>query len=128
MKKQLVLSEMKNKLGICRLNNASAIPEWAVKGSFYSITRTQDELSVVCNQEDIPESVDYEGEWRGLKVEGPLDFSLIGILASISSALAKKGISIFAISTYETDYILMKDDKYKPAVEALEAEGFVVKQ
>lgn len=111
--------------GVARLESGMGIPDWA-KGEFTSITATPDELSVTCAEECIPEGVRCESGWRVLKVLGPLDFSLVGILSRISGIMAKEGISIFAISTFDTDYILVKDEKAEAAVSALKAEGFEV--
>lgn len=111
--------------GVARLDSGMEIPDWA-KGEFTSITSTPDELSVTCSEEYIPEKVRCESGWRVLKVIGPLDFSLVGILSRISGIMAKEGISIFAISTFDTDYILVKDEKIEAAVNALKAEGFEV--
>ena len=108
----------------CRLDNTLPIPEWAEKGEFFSATRTSDELSIVCCEKNIPEDIKCEKNWRILKIEGPLDFSLIGILASISSILAERKISIFAVSTYDTDYILIRDSDVNDAVEALSAKKY----
>ena len=112
--------------GVCRLDKDSHIPEWAYESEFFNITRTLDELSIVCSQESIPKDIKCEKDWRVLKVEGILDFSLTGILASISNTLAKAEISIFAISTYDTDYILVKDTDFDKTVSALRREGFKV--
>ena len=109
--------------GVCRLSIEDEIPKWAFQSDVYSITKTHDELSIVCKEEYIPEGIECEKEWRVLKVQGPLDFSLIGILSTISGVLAQHKISIFAISTYDTDYILVKDDKINEAIEALKAIG-----
>lgn len=117
----------KEKYGICRLESESSIPEWARAGEFFSITKTLDELSIVCAQHNVPEEVKCEKDWRALKVEGPLDFSLIGILDSISTALAEKDISIFAISTYDTDYVLIKETDLDKAIIALSKKGFEIK-
>lgn len=108
------------------MDKTELIPEWAQKGEFFSITRTPDELSAVCSQDNIPGNIKCERDWRILKVEGTLDFSLIGILASISTILAQKGISIFAVSTYDTDYILVKNKDIDNAVEALIKEKYEV--
>lgn len=110
--------------GVCRLNPFDAIPDWAIKGEIYSITNTKEELSILCLESNIPSDMKCERNWRILKVEGPLDFSLIGILASISSILAKSEISIFAISTYDTDYILLKEKDLQKGVNALVNEGY----
>lgn len=117
---------LKEKYGVCRLDKINSIPTWAKDSDFFSVTKTLDELSIVCAQHDIPNDIMCEKDWRILKIEGPLDFSLIGILASISTILAQKGISIFAISTYDTDYILIKDSDIDNAIEALVNEKYEV--
>ena len=124
--KILTMKLLKEKYGVCRLDKTELIPEWAQNSGFFSITRTSDELSIVCSQDDIPNDINCEKDWRILKIEGPLDFSLIGILASISTILAQKGISIFAISTYDTDYILVKNNDIDNAISALIKERYDV--
>jgi len=124
--KILTMKLLKEKYGVCRLDKTELIPEWAQNNDFFSITRTSDELSIVCSQDDIPNDINCEKDWRILKIEGPLDFSLIGILASISTILAQKGISIFAISTYDTDYILVKNNDIDNAISALIKERYDV--
>ncbi|EAX48395.1 conserved hypothetical protein [Thermosinus carboxydivorans Nor1] len=96
------------------------------KGSFFSITKTVDELSIVCPEGVVPENVLCEKGWKILKIQGTLDFGLVGILAMVSTALARAGISIFAISTYNTDYILVKDRDFNSAVDILRNEGHEV--
>ncbi|AFS79300.1 putative amino acid-binding ACT domain-containing protein [Gottschalkia acidurici 9a] len=108
--KILTMRLIEGKFGVCRLDRKEVIPEWIKRCDFVSITRTLDELSIVCSEDSIPDYIKREKDWKILKVEGPLDFSLIGILSSISTILANKKISIFAISTYDTDYILIKDN------------------
>ncbi|WP_330387898.1 ACT domain-containing protein [Natronincola peptidivorans] len=112
--------------GVCRLDNNQPVPDWVKDSRFYSITRTFEELSIVCSQESIPDDVKCERDWRMLKVEGPLDFSLIGILSSISTVLAQSKISIFAISTFDTDYILLKSKDFDNAIKALNNEGYEI--
>jgi len=120
------LSEMIGLFAVCRLNAAAAIPGWATQASFYSLTRTSDELSVVCPQAQVPAGVRCEKGWRGLKVEGPLDFGLVGILASIAAPLAAAGISIFALGTFDTDYLLIKEEQYERAIATLAASGHTI--
>jgi uncharacterized protein len=122
--KILTMKLLKESLAVCRLNKNDTIPTFATKGEFFSITKTEDELSIVCSCEVVPEGVKCEKDWRALKIEGPLDFSLIGILSSISSILAKNKVSIFAISTYDTDYILVKNKDLDNAIIALEKENY----
>ena len=111
--KGLALELLEGCFGVCRLKENEDIPNWCFNGGLYSITKTHDELSIVCSEDYIPQDTKCEKGWRIIKILGPLDFSLIGILSSISSVLAREGISIFALPTYDTDYILIKDDKIK---------------
>jgi len=115
-------------LSICRLEKNAPIPEWALTGEFFSITRTAEELSVVCPQNQVPPGVQKQDGWKVLQVEGPLDFSLTGVLASLTEPLAKEGISVFAISTYETDYLLVKEEQLEGAIQALREEGYEVEE
>ena len=125
MKKQLTIKVFEETLGVCRLDKNAQVPDWA-KGDFLSVTRTSDELSIVCCQKNIPEQVKCEQGWRYFRIEGILDFTQVGILSSLSGTLARPGISIFAISTYDTDYILVKEQELDRAVEALRLEGYHV--
>ena len=99
--------------GICRLEKGTKFPLWAVtKDYFYSVTETADELSIVCPQNRIPHRVKAEKGWRALKIEGPLDFSLTGVLESILRPLANLKIGVFVHSTYETDYLFIKQNQF----------------
>lgn len=126
VEKILTMKLLKEKYGVCRLEKTALIPEWSKNSEFFSITRTADELSIVCSQDNIPNDIKCEKDWRILKIQGPLDFSLIGILASISAVLAQKGISIFAISTYDTDYILIKNKDIDNSIKSLIKERYEV--
>jgi hypothetical protein len=117
------MSSLPDRLTICKLNTETAIPIWATTGTFFAVTRTAEELSIVCEQSTVPADVQSEPGWRALKVEGPLDFGLTGILAGLATILAEAGISIFAISTFDTDYILVKAEKLSLAIEALQQAG-----
>jgi len=121
----LTLRLLREKFGICRLDPDAPIPDW-VKGSFYSITKTLDELSIICREDAIPAESPCETNWRALMIEGPLDFSLTGIIASISSILANNQISLFVLSTYDTDYILIKDHLLDKAVSVLRANHYEI--
>jgi len=126
MKRQdmaLTLSILQGTFAICRLDKGARIPDWALIGSFFSITRTPDELSIVCPQINVPEGTKCDKGWRCLKVEGPLDFTLTGILASLAMPLARASISIFAVSSYDTDYLMVKEKDAKRAVLVLSQEG-----
>ena len=119
MDKKLILKLLKNKYSVCRLNKYDEIPKWIFNEEFFSITKAEDELSIVCLQDKIKDDVLCERNWKVLKIEGPLDFSLIGILSKISTLMANNNISIFAISTYDTDYILIKEESIDKAIELL---------
>ncbi|MBU3214011.1 ACT domain-containing protein [Clostridium estertheticum] len=124
--KILTMKLLNEKFAVCRLNKNESMPKWVEGSSFYSITKTSDELSIVCSQDSIPRNIKCEKDWRILKVEGPLDFSLIGIISSISTILALKRISIFAVSTYDTDYILVKDKDIDNTILALSNERYEI--
>lgn len=126
MEKILTLKLLKDKYGVCELDRMAPIPKWVEASDFFSLTKTMEELSIVCLEKDIPSDIKCERDWRILKVEGPLDFALVGILSSISTILAKKSISIFAISTYDTDYILIKAKDINNAIQALRNENYEV--
>ena len=118
----LTLSVMPILLAVVRLNASSDIPLWATEGEgFFSITKTHDELSIVCSEDRVPQDVKVERGWRCLKVEGPLDFGLTGILSSLAQPLAEAKISIFALSTFDTDYIMIKKENLPKAIAVLGA-------
>jgi hypothetical protein len=116
------LQLLPDRLAVCRLASGDSLPSWAT-GTFVSITRTSDELSVVCAESAVPDDVKSARGWRALKVEGVLDFSLVGILASLAEPLAAAGVSIFAISTHDTDYILVREQDLRNSIDTLSAAG-----
>jgi ribosomal protein S18 acetylase RimI-like enzyme len=122
----LRLSVLDDRFAVCRLEPDEEVPNWAVKDGFLSVTRTPDELSIVCPERNIPAEVRCEEGWRVFGTEGPLDFSLVGILASLLDPLAKAGISVFALSTYDTDYVLVREDVLGAAVAVLRESGHEV--
>jgi uncharacterized protein len=111
---------------ICRLTKGTPVPSWVWAGSFSSITQTADEISIVCSQQRVPEEVTSNRDWRCLKIAGPLDFSMTGVLSSLAVPLAEGGVSIFAISTYETDYLLVKQNDLEKALKLLSDSGHAV--
>ncbi|GAB4432096.1 MAG: ACT domain-containing protein [Chloroflexi bacterium OHK40] len=119
----LTLRVLPGSLAVCRLAPGEALPAWATSGGFWSITRTLDELSVVCAAEAVPEGVRQVGPWRALQVAGPLDFALTGILSALATPLAAAGLSLFAIATYDTDYLLVRAEALEAAVAALRGAG-----
>ncbi len=126
---QLNLSLLKGRFAVCRLKPSEQVPQWAFSDkSFCSVTYTRDELSILCKESAVPKEIkSQERGWRLFKVAGPLDFSLTGILASMAEPLAKAGVSIFAISTFETDYLMVKEEKLELAQRTLKETGHSIK-
>ena len=122
---RMTLKVLDGRFAICRLDPGAPFPAWAFSGPFVSITRTADELSVVCPEEAVPEGVQCERGWRCLVVSGTLDFALVGVLASLLVPLANAGVSVFAISTFDTDFLLVKQSDVERAAEALLRAGHV---
>lgn len=121
----LTLFRLAERYAVARLAPDAQIPAWAT-GELVSITRTEDELSILAPAAPIPDDVLAERDWRLFGVRGPLPFSMTGVLAELSSRLADAGISIFAVSTYDTDYIATKHDDFERALAVLEAAGHEV--
>jgi hypothetical protein len=115
------------RLAICRLDPGSALPGWATAGTFRAVTWTPGELSIVCEGSDVPADVAAERDWRAFMVQGPLDFGLTGILLQLAEPLAMAEISIFAISTFDTDYVLVKEAFVDTAVRVLADAGHTVR-
>lgn len=119
----LTLRLVAGRYAVVRLAPQAELPAWAVGGELLSITRTPEELSIVCAQAAVPEGVIAQGSFCCLKVQGPLDFALTGILASLTLPLAQAGISIFVISTYDTDYLLLPETSLEDAALVLAQAG-----
>ena len=119
----LRLSVLEDRLAVCRLEPDSEIPAWATVDPFFCMTRTTDEFSVVYPEERVPVRISCERGWRALEVEGPLEFGVTGVLASVAVPLAESGVGILAIATYETDYELVKEEQLDLAATALHAQG-----
>ena len=116
------------RLAVCRLASDARIPVWALESGFFCVVRTRDELSIVCGEdvctEDrLPDGTTAESGWLALKLEGPFPFSMTGVLASFLQPLAEAQIPIFAISTFDTDYVLIKRENLEQAVAALGTAG-----
>lgn len=119
----LKFSRLPGLFAICQLPAGSDVPDWARQGRFFSVTRTEDELSVVCQAGQVPAEVRHEGDWSCLKLEGPFPFSLTGVLASFIKPLSEQAISILALATYDTDYVLVKTSSLDRAIEILKRAG-----
>ncbi|HYV39168.1 MAG TPA: ACT domain-containing protein [Gemmataceae bacterium] len=122
---QLTLIPLQQTLAVCKLEFGASLPSWAVAG-WFSITRTNDELSIVCPQEAVPANVTCQRGWRGLRVAGTMPFSMVGVLASLAVLLAEAGISLFALSTFDTDYVLVQDQDFGKALDALRRHGHTI--
>jgi hypothetical protein len=123
----LTLTVLPERYAICRLNASDEVPPWCGMGQFVSISRTPDELSIVCLEMSVPVGVTHAPGWRVLRCEGPLDFALPGIMASLAEPLADAGVPIFPIATHDTDYILIKETQLGTAINALSGYGHVVR-
>jgi uncharacterized protein len=111
---------------ICRLSPDNEVPNWVRENkTLLSVTYTEDELSIVCQSSLVPSHIRAEMGWVAIKVEGPLDFSLTGVLAALSGPLAAGGVSIFALSTFDTDYILVKEQDISHSKRILERKGHI---
>ncbi len=126
---KIVLKTLTGEFQLIRMNPDSTIPPWVFQQKLFSVSRTPDELSILVDSQnvgEIPHPHKVEANWACLKVEGVLDFSLTGVLASIANPLAENKISLFALSTYDTDYILVKADKLQAAERVLRNNHFEV--
>jgi hypothetical protein len=108
---------------VVRMTPGATVPGWATKGEFSSVTRTAEELSIVCSAENVSKELAPGPRWICLKLEGPFPFSQTGVLLSFIAPLSSNGIPIFAISTYDTDYVLVQEDHLRKALDALCATG-----
>jgi uncharacterized protein len=114
------------RLAVCQLAAGTHVPEWAVTAGFFCVTQTAQELSIVCEESRVPSEVRVERDWIALKLEGPFPFSMTGVLSSFLCPLADAAIPIFAVSTFDTDYVLIKREKLDSAIKALGAAGYEI--
>jgi hypothetical protein len=118
------LKKIDSALTVCKVSELSDIN---LAADFFFIGKTDEELSLVCKTEDTPENTtERDDGWRGFRIQGVLDFSLIGVLSKLSGILAEHKIGIFAVSTYNTDYILVKEENYERALTVLASEGYTI--
>jgi hypothetical protein len=122
----LTLLEVSGRFAVCKLSPGSAIPAWATAGDIFSVVRTVEELSVVCRQEMVPAGTQAEVDWRCLRVAGAMPFTLVGVLASLTRPVAAAGVGVFAVSTFDTDYLFFKEAELPAAVAALRGAGHSV--
>jgi hypothetical protein len=124
--KGLTLDVLPARLAVARLAPDALLPQLPLSGPLLSLTVTAEEISIVCAEDATPRDAEVVAGWRALRVAGALDFSLIGILASLTETLATAGISVFAISTYTTDYLLVNETTLDRTVTALRAAGHII--
>ncbi|HEX4545559.1 MAG TPA: ACT domain-containing protein [Candidatus Acidoferrum sp.] len=120
------LTLLPERFAISRLAADAPIPSWAIEGPFFSLTHTDDELSVVCELSRVPAGVESQLGWRVLRVRGPFVLSEIGVLSALASPLARAKLSLFAISTFDTDYLLVAAETLAAAIVALEQAGHTI--
>jgi hypothetical protein len=123
MPHSLKFSRLPGSFAVCRLLPGSTIPSWGLQGSFFSVARSADELSIVCPASQVPKESQHESGWACFKLAGPFPFAETGILSSFIQPLSDRAIPIFAISTYDTDYVLVKEPWVDAALRALEETG-----
>lgn len=116
---------LKDLYSVCKLTPDSDIPHWVNKNEFYSVTKTDEEFSILCLQNDVPANIKCELNWKILKIDSKLDFSMVGVIAQISKSLAENNISIFVISTFDTDYICVKEKDLAQTINILKKAGNV---
>ncbi len=121
------LTLLSDTFAVCRLSPEQDVPQWAWRNraTLLSVTYTADELSIVCLQSLPPSGVQYEGSWKAIRIQGQLDFSLSGIRVALAAPLAAARIPIFALSTFDTDYILIKEEYSERARSVLEENGHI---
>jgi uncharacterized protein len=125
---RLTLQLIAGEFAVCRLPPTAPVPAWAGSAVFSSVTRTAEELSVMCPAAQVPAGVKAEPGWRLLKFGGPFGFATVGILASVTEPLARAGVSLLAVGAFDTDYLLVKGDRLDDATRALETAGHTVRR
>ncbi|CAF1385312.1 unnamed protein product [Rotaria magnacalcarata] len=123
----LTLDLLKENFVICRLSPSSSLPSWAFTGPFYSITKTNDELSIITmDNNQLPKDIQCERNWKCFKLLGPFPFDITGVLTSVLNPLAKADVGILAISTFDTDYVMVKDNNLQVAIDVLKQHGHTI--
>ena len=122
------LSVLPLRLAVCRFPVEDPVPDWATGGAWWNVARTHDELSVICAAEDVPDDAPADRDWTVLQVAGPFDFTVTGVIAELSAPLAGARIPILSVSTYTTDYILVKTERLPTVIEVLEQAGHTIRR
>jgi hypothetical protein len=126
--RKLALSVLPKTFVICKLPADAPVPAWATQGKFFSITHTSEELSVVAEADVVPENLRGDMNWRAMKAHGPFAFSEVGVLAALVAPLTEAGISVFTISTFDTDYLFTGESQLQAAAAALRKAGHTVNE
>jgi uncharacterized protein len=121
--KNLNLSLLPDRYAVCQFHPDKHIPYWALLGNFVSLTRSNEELSIVCQQDNVPDDIEAERGWRCMQVQGVFGFSEAGVHVSLAIPLAEADISVLAIATYATDYLLIKEENVEQALQVLQRAG-----
>lgn len=124
---ELRFTVLPGRLAVSRLAPGDPVPAWLPHSGFTSVTRTDDELSIVCDERVIPAEVKSDGGWRCLRVEGPFSFETTGVAAAIASPLAAAGVSLLLVATFDTDYVLVREAALERAVDALTSAGHPIR-
>lgn len=122
----LMLFLLPETFAVCQFAPGTPLPDWVQTNSLFSLTNTSEEVSLVCLVESLPPDVDADRDWRCFKLQGPIPFSLTGILNAITMPLAQANLGIFAIFTYDTDYVLVKQEVLPQALSALTDAGHTI--
>ena len=120
---KLILSLLPGVYAVCKLEPEHDVPEWATRNAFWSVTKTKHELSIVCSEDLVPVDIEAELGWRILQVEGPLNFSMTGVLSGLTKPLSESKIGVFTLSTYLTDHLLIHSRNLKSAIKILREQG-----
>lgn len=126
--RRLELSILPDEFTITRMSSSAPLPDWATPASFFSVTRTAEELSIVCASQNVPEKLRTGLRWRVCKVRGPFGLSEVGVINALTAPLAEAKISIFVVSTFATDYLLVQTEQLEAAIHALERAGHKIYQ
>ena len=127
MPSSLTIDLLAGSFSICRLAADAPIPAWATAAAFFTVTRTADELSIICATDRVPDDVTASGGWRALKLVGPFDLTEVGVLLRVAAPLTAAGVSILPVATYDTDYVLVRASQVGAAVAALRADGHALR-
>ena len=125
-KTRLNLTILPECFAVCKLDRKEKLPDWALGASLCAITYTRDELSVICSEDCVPAGTLCEKGWKALKFEGSFEFDLVGVLNSVTVPLAEAQISVLVLSTYDTDYVLVKEVQLKAAMSVLSGYGHII--